>query len=122
MDYYQTKVRRLSGITISETKRAAHVLYRQTVKSSRRRPYIRSAYFNKEKIFLDNFWPHINQKSHYEIPRRLRFLPCAIELIQFSRVKPLMTVDRHNPQDRLYRFKGLSVEGNIFYVQIKEDT
>jgi hypothetical protein len=32
-----------------------------------------------------------------------------------------MSIDRHNPQDRLYRFKGVSAEGNTFYVQIKED-
>src|SRR5438552_1782982 len=66
----------------------ARSLFRALQKRTKRRPYIRSAYFKKDKIFFDYLWTHLNQKSLPDRARRLRFLPCALELLQKSRHAP----------------------------------
>ena len=121
MDYYQTKIAPIAGTTVGDVMNTARRIFRQAVRSGRRRPYIRSAYFGKEKVFLDNFWPHIYQKSFNERPKRLRFMPCAFELVRYSRVLPVITLDSNDSYNILYRFKGKATTGQIFYVQIKED-
>lgn len=65
-------------------------------------------------------YPVITQKGFRERIRRLKFLPCVLELIQNSRCKPNVLSDPHDKQAKLYRFLGLSKEGKLFYVQIKE--
>lgn len=53
--------------------------------------------------------------------RRLKYFPCAIELIQKSRFEP---ESKENPNKRteiLHRFTGVTKENDIFFVQIKED-
>ncbi len=67
---------------------------------------------------MDNFWPHLNQKSSYDRPRRLRLLPCALELIAHSRFTP-QVIRKYN--ETLYRFSGQTPGGIHFYVQVKED-
>lgn len=121
MEYYQTKSKQLPGTEVSEVIETARLVYRQAVKSTRRRPYVRSVYFDKEKIFLDNFWPHLYQKSYSERSKRLRLLPCAIELIQHSRFAPSVQLNPNNHAEVLHRFYGRSKDGKLFGVQIKED-
>ncbi len=43
---------------------------------------MRSAYFNKEKIFLDLFWTHLFMKQNQrDRLRRIKFFAVAIDLI-----------------------------------------
>lgn len=122
---YQTKSNKLTGTSLKEVKKGAMVLYKEIVSFTKRRPYLRSAYFRKrrkkQKIFLDYFWTHLYQKSPKERFKRLKYFKASIDLIKNSRNKP---VSKQNPNDKneiLHRFAGLTRSKELFYVQIKED-
>ena len=121
MNLYQTRSRKLSGTSYSEIIKKARLVFHSIEKRSKRTAYLKSPYFNKEKIFLNLFWDHLNQKHQRERKCRLKFLPCAFELIENSRNKP---VSKPNPNDKteiLHRFGGLTPDSTLFYVQIKEN-
>lgn len=118
---YQTKTKKLSGTSYGEVKRHVILIFYKIKKKTKRRPYIRSAYFKKQKIFFDYFWEHLSQKPPMERARRLKYFLCAVEVIENSRNKPLAEVNRNKPKEILYRFGGLAKTGELFYVQIKED-
>jgi hypothetical protein len=119
MPAYPTKTAPTNRSNYREASRKAHILLHSIEKQTRRKPYIRSAYFEKEKIFIQYFWPHLHQKHRRERIDRLRFLPCAIELIKTCRNKPVVKI---TTQEILYRFEGKSTTGETFYVQIKHDS
>lgn len=96
-------------------------VFNQIKKKTKRNPYIRSAYFNKQKIFFDYFWEHLMQKSLKERVRRLKYFSCSIELIENSRNKPHIEINRNKPKETLYRFLGTAKTKELFYVQIKEN-
>ncbi len=121
MRVYQTKVQHLSGSSYREISKQARLLMHQIEKRTRRKPYIRSAYFDKEKIFLDYFWPHLDQNSKRERLRRMRYLSCAIELIEYSKNAPEINNELGSKKVVLYRFAGKTPENELFYVQIKGD-
>lgn len=121
MTPYQTKAKKLPGTSYREVIKHARILFHQIEKRSRRKPYIRSAYFNKEKIFFDYFWVHHNQKTKRDRLQRLKYLACAIELIKHSNNQPDIRVNPNLKREILYRFAGLSKEKELFYVQIKGD-
>ena len=62
---YFTKVNKLPGTNYTEVKKNADIIFKQIKSKTKRRPYIRSAYFNKQKVFFDFFWQHlwVNKKS-----------------------------------------------------------
>ena len=51
MKIYQTKCAELAGTNFSEVSQKAFGLYNQIRRKTKRRPYVRSAYFKKDKIF-----------------------------------------------------------------------
>lgn len=121
MAEYKTKAKPLSGTNYHEIRKKALDFYQQIKNKTKRKPYVRSAYFKKEKVFLDLFWAHVFHKNYWDQTRRMKYLPCAIELIQKSRLKPIS--DKLNPNkstERLYRFAGIAANGDKFRVQIKE--
>lgn len=119
---YQTKSNKLSGTSLKEVKKNALLFYKREIeKSSKKQPYVRSAYFKKEKVFFNYFWDHIFQKSPKERFERLKYFKAAVDLVKNSRNKP---TSKENPNKRgeiLHRFAGLTRNKEIFYVQIKED-
>ena len=122
MKIYQSKEVALRGSNFSEINKKAFRLYSEIKKRTKRRPYIRSAYFKKEKIFISLFWEHLHSKfNHRDKVRRVKYFACAIELIQKSRFDPESkeNADRHS--EMLHRFAGKSKDGQLFFVQIKED-
>lgn len=118
---YQTKVSKIIGSSTSEVFKKARRLFNEIEKRTKRRPYIRSPYFKKQKVFFDFFWFHLNQKSKREKIIRLRYLGCAIDLISNSRNKPSMKINPNKKSERLYRFGGITKDKELFLVQIKED-
>lgn len=118
---YQTKTKKLSGTSYTEVRKEALVLYNQIKRRTKRRPYIRSAYFNKQKIFFDYFWTHLNQKRRRERQIRLQLFAVAIEVIKNSRNAPVSNDNPANRNEILHRFAGLTRDKRLFYVQIKED-
>ncbi|MAF20662.1 MAG: hypothetical protein CMI55_03195 [Parcubacteria group bacterium] len=121
MKQYKTKVRILTGKNYPDLYKKAFSLYRQIKRKTKRKPYIRSFYFRKDKIFLDLFWQHLHQKNWRDRKRRIRYYPCAIELIRYSRLDPASTDNPNNPSEILHKFSGIAPDGSVFYVQIKEN-
>ena len=120
MKCYQTKNCKLSGSSYGEVYKKAWEIYLQEKKKSKRRAYIRSAYFKRDKIFLDIFWSHLRQKYRFERKRRLKFYKCAIEVMRYSTITPETKQNPNNPNELLHRFFARTSE-EIFIVQIKEN-
>lgn len=122
MKAYQVKADKFSGTNYSEVLARAKFFYDRIKKKTKRRPYIRSSYFNKDKIFTELFWQHLWQKHNWrDKARRLKYLACAVELIENSKQEPesKQNVDRHS--EILHRFIGITKNKEVFFVQIKEE-
>lgn len=90
-------------------------------KQSKRKPYIKSGYFKGQKIFLNQFWEHLDQKNRRDGLRRVRLFRAAIDVIENSTQKPQVKRNPNAPHEYLYRFAGKTPDGEYFYVQIKEN-
>jgi len=121
MKIFKTKVDVLPGTNYKEISKKAFALYNEIRRKTKRRPYVRSAYFNKEKIFLSLYWQHLFKKKNWrDIIRRMRYFGCAIELLEKSHCEPVLKYDQGNPGEMLYRFYGSTKSGELFCIQIKE--
>lgn len=118
---YPVKSQKLTGTSLEELERKAEEIFKDIKRKTKRRPYIRSAYFNKEKIFFDYFWVHLNQKRRRERQVRLQLFAVAIEIVKNSRNAPISNDNPANRNEILHRFAGLTRDKKLFYVQIKED-
>lgn len=121
MQAYKTKTKALTGTNYREISKKAHNLYQQIKRKSKRRPYVRSAYFKKEKVFLGQFWNHLYEKNYWDQMRRMKFFGCAVELIQKSHFEPISKENPNKSGEILHRFSGITANNEIFFVQIKED-
>ena len=121
MRVYQTKSGALTGTDFHEVWRKASFVYKMIKKKSKRQPYLRSAYFRKDKIFLGLFWDHLFEKTWPDRLRRLRYFSAAVELIENSSIEPSLKEDPQHSEDTLYRFSGLTKEKELFHVQVKFD-
>ena len=122
MQIHKTKSKKFSGTDFGEVHGQAFILYTEIKKKTKRRAYVRSAYFKKEKIFLDLFWHHLFEKSNWrDRVRRMRYFGCAVELIQDSHFKPNSTKNPNVANEMLYRFYGTDANNEVFCVQIKEN-
>ncbi|NCQ06659.1 MAG: hypothetical protein GW815_03835 [Candidatus Moranbacteria bacterium] len=101
--------------------RNAFAVYDEVKKKTKRRPYIRSAYFKKDKVFFDYFREHLFQKLPKERVRRLKYFKAACELVKNSKLGPIEKIESFEKKEVLYRFSGLTAEKDLFYIQIKED-
>ncbi|MFA7278279.1 MAG: hypothetical protein WC101_04845 [Candidatus Gracilibacteria bacterium] len=121
MQYYQTRAEKITGSNFNEMRKKAEKLFDAIKKKSKRKPYIRSAYFKKDKIFLDYFWGHLYAKQNRrDRIRRIQFYEAAIELLKNTRLQPVSVDNPNNKNETLYRFYGKTNEGCAFIVQIKE--
>ena len=121
MKTFKTKSVILRGTNYKEISKKAFGLYNGIRRKTKRRPYIRSAYFKKDKIFLGLFWTHIYNKNYWDQMRRMKFFGCALELIQNSRFEPTSKENPNKPTEILHRFAGVTKNNDLFFVQIKED-
>ncbi len=121
MKIYEVQTRPAAGSNYREVYRGSFGLYNTIRKKTKRRPYVRSAYFNKEKIFLQFFWNHLHEKNYRDRTRRAKFFPCAIDLIRRSRYEPATIQTLEKPSELLHRFAGKTKDGKIFFVQIKHE-
>lgn len=122
MKIYKTKARKFAGTSHQEIRKKAQRFYQDIRSKTKRRPYVRSAYFKKEKIFLGLFWDHLfEQKNYWDQTRRMKFFACGIELIQKSHFEPISKKNPNKQSEILYRFAGMSADEELFFAQIKED-
>lgn len=108
------------GSNYKRVYRNAMEFFKNIERHTKRKPYVRSAYFNKQKIFFTYFWTHLSQKPRGERLRRLWYFPAGIELLQHSHNHPSIIKNPNKENETLYRFLGETKEGNLFLVQIKE--
>ena len=118
--YVICKSKLIPGSNYKTVSKIARKIFNQVKSKTKRRPYLRSTYFGDEKIFLDNFWPHLKQKNPANRALRLKFLQGAIEMIQHSKKSPFSLKQNSAKKENLYRFLG-RIENHYFIVQIKED-
>lgn len=121
MIVYQTKKEKLTGTSFKEPWRKAQIVYSSIKRRTKRKPYIRSVYFRRQKIFFDLFWVHLAQKAHSVRVKRLRFFPCAFDLIRNCRNKPVSKINPNKRTEILHRFAGMTRDKELFFVQIKEE-
>lgn len=121
MKVYQTKQKKLTGSEYLEIYPKALKIYRELKRKTKRKPYIRAPYFNKEKIFLDYFWEHLHQKNSKDRVRRLKYYAAALDLIAHSKAEPKSKENPNKRSEVLHRFAGLTLDKDLFFVQIKED-
>ena len=120
MEIYKIKSKAFRGTKYHDVYLKAFGLYKQIKASTKRRTYIRSAYFKRDKIFLAIFWEHLKQKNWKDRTRRLKYFPCAIDLIKNSKLVPVSKEDPNNLGEILHRFAGITSGNEVFYVQIRE--
>jgi hypothetical protein len=121
MKVYQSKQKSISGSDYGEVYPLVLAIYKEIRKKSKRKPYIRSAYFKKQKIFLDYFWEHLHHKNSHDRVRRLKLYACALDLIKNCKYEPHLLDNVNRRSVMLYRFYGKTKEGTEFSVQIMAD-
>ncbi|OGH73098.1 MAG: hypothetical protein A2921_04785 [Candidatus Magasanikbacteria bacterium RIFCSPLOWO2_01_FULL_43_20b] len=121
MNVYKTRVKPFAGTSYHEIKKKAFGLFNEIKKKTKRKPYIRSAYFDKQKVFFELFWEHLFKKNFWNQMRRMKFFACGVELIEKSRFEPVSKNNPNKPNEVLHRFAGISADGQKFFVQIKGD-
>ncbi len=119
---YRAKTGRWGGTSFDELIKKTRRLFKEIESNPRRKLHIRSAYFKKEKIFFDYFWPHLNQKPPRQRQKRLAYLECGIELLQNSHHAPTSKANPNRKSELLHRFAGVTKDDELFFVQVKEDT
>jgi len=122
MKFYKTKTKKLLSKKYKEIYKESQTAYKKIVGKSKRRPYVRSAYFKKSKIFIGLFWSHLYEKVGWgDRDRKLKLFSCAIELIENSRYDPESKESPNKQSEILHRFFGETPDNEKFCVQIKED-
>jgi len=120
--YYQSKYGLLPGSSLGEIASSARRVYNDAIGKSRRKPGVNSKckFFKTPRVFLDLYWPHLNQKTAKERFRRIGLYKCALDTIRNSRVEPAVSKSGDG-KSVYYRFYGKSKEGVKFCVQVKEE-
>jgi hypothetical protein len=121
MNLYKSKVSSLPGTSYLEVLRAARIVYAKSTSRTKRQPYIRSSYFNKEKIFLSVFWIHIMQKDFKNRTKRLKLYASALDLLANTQQEPETIFQKNDLSVLLHRFYGVTADGVEFCVQVKQD-
>ncbi|MDP3992906.1 MAG: hypothetical protein Q8Q05_01690 [bacterium] len=117
---YRCKTKTLPGTQYAELNRAARKIFHEIEKKTKRQPYIRSPYFDKDKIFIKSFWDHLVTKGMRDKARRVKFYSCALELIKENKSsKPEKIFE--SKREEIYRFAGISADERKFSIQIRHD-
>lgn len=117
---YKTKSSKIEATSLREVNKVVRATYKQITSKTKRQPYVRSAYFKKEKVFFTYFWDHLKQQYPKKKFCRLQYFKAAIELAKNSKEKPIID-PRSNNSETLYRFTGITADNELFFVQIKEN-
>lgn len=122
MSPYTTKVGVIAGTSYAEVMRVARREYHTIQKlTPRRQAYVRSRYFRKDKIFINQYWEHLHQKNAADRLRRLKFFTCAIDVIRNCTVAPTTLQNPSKADESLHRYTAQTKDGVEFFVQIREN-
>lgn len=120
MKAWRVKSSPFSGTSYKELHKKASNFLSSLKGKSKRKAYIRSTSFSKRKVFVDYFWTHLFQKPKGQRVERLRLLPCTVELLRDSTIKPTIKLNPNKKKEHLYRFIGKTKQEKIFVVQVKD--
>jgi hypothetical protein len=121
MKQYKSKALLLSGTSYEEVSKVVRREHVKIEKLTKRQPYVRSTYFNKDKVFISLFWTHIMQKHLKVRVKRLKLYNAAIDLLRNSRCDPETIFKKDDPSTLLHRFYGVTKDGIEFCVQVKQN-
>ena len=79
---YKSKFNQIGGSNFSEVSKKVNLIFKQIKSKTKRRPYVKSLYFNKSKIFISQFFSHTFEKNWRDATRRLKLFECGIDLIK----------------------------------------
>ena len=99
MNVYTSKYARLPGSSYNESLNRARREYNVIAHLTKRQPYVKSKYFNGDKVFLKVFW----------------------DVLRHSQITPETTFNADDRNILLHRFYGVTKDGIYFCVQVKED-
>ena len=122
MPLYQSKYGLIPGTSHAAVIRLAREEYHKIQKRTpRREAHVRSQYFRKDKVFINQFWEHLKQKHPGDQVRRVKLFTCGIDLIRNSTHSPDTIFSAENKNIMLHRFYGQTKGGQPFCVQIREN-
>jgi len=122
MNVYKSKANELRGTNLEEiTKLARRHYHIIESKNPHRIPHVKSKYFTKGKVFINNYWEHNNQKTPRERMMRLRLYPCAIDLLRNTTYPPDTIYTNVDMNIGLHRFYGQTPNGKYFCIQVQEN-
>lgn len=121
MKQYKSRAVLIPGTSYDEVAIIARKQYKKIVSLTKRQPYIRSTYFNKDKIFIALFWEHLAQKHRKERYNRLKLYDAAIDLLRNSHCEPDTIFKNEDLSTLLHRFYGITKDGVEFCVQVKQN-
>jgi hypothetical protein len=121
MDVYKTKASTIKGTSYEEVVKTARKAYGEVKAQRKRSPYVRMKYFKGEKVFVNLFWEHNVQMHKRDRLKRLPFYAASLELISETRHAPQVTLKKSESNLVYYRFNGITQNGRLFTVQIKEN-
>jgi hypothetical protein len=121
MSTFASKAHSIHGSSYDEVLRHARNENKKIVALTKRQPYVRSTYFNKDKVFVSLFWAHIMQKHRKERMKRLKLFGAAIDLLRNTRLEPETIFKNEDPSNFLHRFYGVTKDGVGFCVQVKQN-
>lgn len=122
MKVHQVKTASYPGTDFEAVYPPARKLYNQIKAQTKRQPYVRAVYFKKEKVFIELFWIHLNQKNRKDRNQRLKYYGCGIELLRTTRQEPTTKKNPNKSSEVMHRFAGVTPSGDLFYIQVKENT
>lgn len=121
MESYKSKSLLIPGSSYDEVYSVAYKSYKVIKSHTKRCAYVRSKYFNNDKIFMSIFWEHLAQKDRKVRTKRLKFYNAAIDLMRNTYCEPETIFDKNNMSILLHRFYGITKDGHEFCVQIKQN-
>lgn len=119
---FQSRYPLLPGTSYREVMGAARREYHMIQKRTpRRQPYVRSIYFRKDKIFINQYFEHLNQKNPADRLRRLKFFSAAIDAIRNCTDAPMVVQNPSKANEMLYKYNAVTKDGVRFVVQLREN-
>jgi hypothetical protein len=115
-EYQSTETKLYSTVYLRVLARASGY-YKSLITNPRRKPNVRSKYFDHKKVFLDEFWTQILFRNLADRRRRLAFYICAIDLIKNSKCAPEIKYEKGK---KLLEFRGIAKNGEKFAVHLRQ--
>jgi hypothetical protein len=121
IQHYLVKATPIAGSNYKDLLKTVRTEYKTIAKQTKRLPYVRSAYFKRDKVFLGLYWAHLSETPMYAQKHRLRLFNCAIELLRHTTFSPETKPNPNGRNEMVHRFGGRTSDGRRFYVHIKQE-